>query len=47
MKITTMYKRVDNQDLVVVGIFTKAEIQALKAEGYRNKEYNKHGIRVA
>lgn len=47
--MTTMYKLRDKQLLVVAGHLTKAEIRALKNEGYRfdNPSLNNNGIRIA
>lgn len=47
--MTTLYKLRGKQLLVVTGHLTKAEIHALKTEGYRfdNPSINKNGIRIA
>ena len=47
MKYIELVKRVDGQALIVVGWFSKEEIQALRAEGYRKRTYNRNGILVA
>jgi len=43
-----LYKREDNQKLVVVGHLNAHEIKELRREGYKfpRRQYNKHGIRV-
>lgn len=48
-KIVTLYKKVDDQELKIIGHFTLAEVKALLADGYRKnsrQQVNKNGIRV-
>lgn len=47
MQYIELVKQVDGQELVVAGILDKADIQALQAEGYHIRIYNRHGILVA
>ena len=47
MKYIELVKQVDGQELIVAGLLSKEEIQALRAEGYHSRFYNKHGILVA
>ena len=47
MQYVELVKRVDNQELIVAGLLGKEEIQALRAEGYRSRFYNRHGILVS
>ena len=47
MQYIELVKQVDGQELVVAGILDKVDIQALRAEGYHSRFYNKHGILVA
>jgi len=47
MQYIELVKRVDNQELIIVGLFEKDEIRALRAEGYRKRNYNRNGILVA
>ena len=47
MQYIELVKQVDGQELVVAGLLSKEEIQALRAEGYHSRLYNKHGILVA
>lgn len=46
--VVELYKHEEGVNLVVVGNFTKEEIQELKREGYRRTEpqVNKNGIPV-
>ena len=50
--ITTLYKDTEGQKLKLIGHFTKEEIRAYIAEGYRKGKreqvnFNKNGIPVA
>ncbi|WP_107839521.1 dUTP diphosphatase [Metasolibacillus meyeri] len=41
-----LYKRVDKDKLIVVGMFTAEEVRYLRYEGYKLVQQNKNGIRV-
>ena len=47
MQYIELSKRVDGQELIVAGILGKEEIRTLRAEGYRSRVYNRHGILMA
>lgn len=47
MRYVELVKRVDGQELVIVGYFEQEYIKHLQAEGYRQRQVNKHGILVA
>lgn len=47
MRYAEFYKLVDNIELVVAGMFTRAEIKTLRSEGYRERQVNKNGIPLA
>lgn len=46
MTYMELYKRVDKDKLLAVGMFTAEEIKYLKHEGYKKVPVNKNGIRV-
>lgn len=46
MTYAELYKRVDRDKLIVVGMFTAEEVRYLRYEGYKLVQQNKNGIRV-
>lgn len=47
MMYVELVKRIEQDKLMIAGIFTKRELKASKLEGYRQLPANKNGIRVA
>ena len=47
MRYVELFKLVDKKELMVAGMFTEHELRILRAEGYREQQINKNGIRVA